>query len=57
MRWRLTYLTVDGDRVLLEDTVHREYRHPRPEKVAAEAESVGLEWEPVTEGYWLLSRR
>lgn len=58
MRWRTTYLSLDGERVLTEDTVEQLYRHPSPERVAAEAAQVGLAMRPLGEpGYWLLAPR
>lgn len=57
MRWRTTRLTLEGERVLIEDTAEHEYRHPAPGIVAAEAEQVGLRMEPAGEGgFWLLTR-
>lgn len=55
MRWRMTYLSLEGDRVLTEDTAEFRYRHPAPGTVAAEAHQVGLRLEPVGDGiHWLV---
>ncbi len=57
MRWRMTYLTLDGERVLVEDTTEHEYRHPAPERVRAEAEEVGLHLRQLRDTtYWTLTR-
>ena len=57
MRWRMTYLCLDGERVLTEDTVEYDYRHPDPRVVADEAESVGLRLTPLSDGvHWLAQR-
>lgn len=56
MHWRITYLTLEGDRVLIEDTVDFQYRHPAVEVVAEEARAVGLGLETVSGGHWLLTR-
>ena len=42
MRWRMTYLSLDGERVLTEDTVEHVYHHPSPAAFAAECAAVGL---------------
>ncbi len=57
MRWRTSYLSLDGERVLTEDTVEHYYRHPAPGILAAEAEQVGLRAEPLPDGiHWVLER-
>ncbi|XKH54519.1 hypothetical protein LG293_12295 [Citricoccus nitrophenolicus] len=57
MRWRMTYLTLDGERVLLEDTTEHVFHHPSPGTVAAEASRAGLGLERVGETtFWLLTR-
>lgn len=56
MRWRMTYLCLEGERVLTEDTAEFEYRHPAPGVLAAEAEQVGLRLFPVDDTHWLLRR-
>lgn len=58
MRWRMTYLTLEGERVLVEDTTEHTYHHPAPERFADEAEQVGLRAERLGgEGvFWALTR-
>lgn len=57
MRWRMTYLTLDGERVLVEDTVEHVYHHPSPGTLIAEASQVGLHAERLPEEtFWLLTR-
>ncbi|WP_197280921.1 SAM-dependent methyltransferase [Microbacterium sp. No. 7] len=57
MRWRTTYLCLDGERVLTEDTAECDYRHPAPAVVAAEAGEVGLRLAPLADGtHWLAGR-
>ena len=57
MHWRMTYLTLEGERVLVEDTAEHEYRHPAPMKVAGEAAQVGLRLDRLGEStYWTLTR-
>ena len=58
MRWRRTYLSLEGERVLTETTVEHRYRHPAPARIAAEAEEAGFE--PVRlpdTAYLMLTRR
>lgn len=57
MRWRMSYLTLDGERILVEDTTDFEYRHPAPGTVAAEAALVGLTLRRIGRtSFWLLTR-
>ncbi|ROR95893.1 methyltransferase family protein [Salana multivorans] len=57
MRWRMTYLTLEGERVLVEETAELDYRHPAPDVVAREAAEVGLGLDRLGETtYWLLTR-
>lgn len=42
MRWRVTYLSLDGERVLTEDTVEHRYYHPTREVLRAEAAGAGF---------------
>lgn len=57
MRWRMTYLSLDGERVLTEATVEHLYRHPAPAVLRAEAERAGFRAEPLADGtHWLLER-
>lgn len=57
LRWRMTYLTLDGKRVLVEGTTEHVYHHPAPEVVTAEAAHVGLRLEPTrTATFWTLTR-
>ncbi|WP_058234197.1 class I SAM-dependent methyltransferase [Devriesea agamarum] len=56
MRWRMCYLTLEGERVLVEDTTEFTYHHPNPRTVAAEAAQVGLRLDRLGETtFWLLS--
>ena len=58
MRWRMTYLSLEDERVLTEDTAEFLYRHPDPDAVRAEADRVGLRAQRLDDaGYWLLTRR
>lgn len=55
MHWKMTYLTLDGERVLVEDTTEHDYHHPSPETVATEAERIGLRLQRIGEStFWLL---
>lgn len=57
MRWRMTYLCLEGERVITEETAEYEYRHPAPSLVAAEAEHVGLRLRALTDGeHWIAQR-
>jgi SAM-dependent methyltransferase len=57
MRWRMTYLCLEGERVLTEDTTEFDYRHPAPRVLADEAEQVGLRLTPLRDGtHWILRR-
>ena len=57
MRWRMSYLCLEGERVLTEETAEYEYRHPAPAVVAVEAEAVGLSLVPLVDGvHWLVER-
>ncbi len=57
MRWRMTYLSLEDERVLTEDTAEHLYHHPAPEQVAAEADQVGLALERLGDGtFWALAR-
>lgn len=42
LRWRITYLTLDGERVLTEETAEHLYHHPSERTVMEEARQVGL---------------
>lgn len=58
MRWRMTYQTLQGDRVLVDDTAEHEYHHPPASTVAAEAGAVGLDLARVDDStFWTLTRR
>lgn len=58
MHWRMTYLTLEGEVVLVEDSVEFDYRHPSPDLVADEAARVGLDLERIDgTTFWLLIRR
>lgn len=57
MRWRMTYLALEGERVLIEDTAEHLYHHPSPQAVAAEAAHVGLGLRRLGEKtFWMLTR-
>ena len=57
MRWEMTYLTLEGERILIEDTATYVYRHPAPDTVRAEAAAVGLTLGRIgNSSYWLLTR-
>ncbi|MFT3942276.1 MAG: class I SAM-dependent methyltransferase [Ancrocorticia sp.] len=57
MRWEMTYLTLEGERILIEDTATYTYRHPAPNAVRAEAAAVGLTLSRIgNSSYWLLTR-
>lgn len=53
----MTYLTLEGERILIEDTATYVYRHPAPDTVQAEAAAVGLTLGRIgNSSYWLLTR-
>ena len=57
MRWEMTYLTLEGERILVEDIAEYVYRHPSPETVRAEAKEVGLSLTRLGDStHWILSR-
>lgn|GEM_PF-677581 len=57
MRWRVSYLCLEGERILTEDTVEFDMRHPVPRVVAAEASRVGLTLRPLPgRSHWMLER-
>ncbi|MFT4216512.1 MAG: class I SAM-dependent methyltransferase [Micropruina sp.] len=57
LHWRMTYLSLEGERVLTEDTAEHIYHHPGPDALLAEAASVWLHAERLGETtYWLLRR-
>lgn len=57
MRWRMSYLCLEGERILTEETVEHEYRHPAPAIVAVEARRVGLRLIPLADGsHWVAER-
>lgn len=56
MRWKMSYLTLDGERIVVEDTAEFVYHHPSPQTLAAEAAQVGLFLERLGETtFWLLT--
>lgn len=58
LRWRMTYLSLEGERVLTEETTEHVYHHPAPATVTAEGAAVGLTAERLDDTtYWLLRRR
>jgi len=58
MRWRSTYLCLQGDRVLTESTVEGLSRHPSTAALRSEALAAGFAVEPLPgEAYWILRRR
>ncbi|UYG16593.1 class I SAM-dependent methyltransferase [Brachybacterium huguangmaarense] len=57
MRWRMTSLSLEGERVLTEHTYEMLFRHPAPSTVEREAAQVGLTLEPLgDELHWILRR-
>lgn len=57
MRWKMTYLTLEGDRVLVEATAEFDYHHPTEQAVEAEAAEAGLGLERLgSSTYWILTR-
>ncbi len=55
MRWRMSYLTLEDERVLVEDTTEHVYHHPARALVIAEADRAGLRAERQGEDtFWLL---
>lgn len=57
MRWRMTYLSLEGERVLTEETAEFLYHHPDPDAIRAEASAVGLRPQRLDDtGFWLLVR-
>ncbi|MFT4296080.1 MAG: hypothetical protein QM582_11785, partial [Micropruina sp.] len=49
--------SLEGDRVLTEDTTEHVYHHPAPDAVHSEAMAVGLRPERLDDSpYWLLHR-
>lgn len=57
MRWRMTYLSLEGERVLTEETTEHVYHHPDPARLGREADAVGLRAQRLNDtSYWLLTR-
>lgn len=57
MRWEMTYLTLEDERVITENTADYVYHHPSPGTVSKEARDVGLSLSRLGEStYWLLTR-
>ena len=57
MHWRMTYLTLEGERILVEDTAEFDYRHPAPGTLTAEAARVGLSLRRLDRTtFWLATR-
>lgn len=57
MHWRMTYLTLEGERVLVEDAAEFDYRHPAPGTLTAEAARVGLSLRRLDRTtFWLATR-
>ena len=57
MRWRVEYLTLDGEVVIVEDVAEFSYRHPSPLTVCAEAAAVGLQATRMgTTEFWVLRK-
>jgi hypothetical protein len=53
----MTYLTVERDRVLTEETVEHVYHHPAPDRFRQEAEAAGFRPQRLdTATFWLLVR-
>lgn len=58
MVWRMTYQTVDGDRIVYEASTEHRYCHPAPAALRAEALAAGLEADRADgTGYWIFHRR
>lgn len=58
MRWRMTYLALEGERIVTEETADHLYHHPSVSTVADEAARAGLELERLGQtSYWLLRSR
>lgn len=58
MRWRTTYLSLEGERVVTEDTAEHIYHHPAPDLLAREADDAGLAAHRLDEtSFWLLTRQ
>ncbi|MGO1544066.1 MAG: SAM-dependent methyltransferase [Gulosibacter sp.] len=57
LRWRMTYLVLEGERVISESSAEFNYWHPSPEVLATEAEQVGMRLEQLEDtSFWLLIR-
>ena len=57
MRWRMSYLVLEGERVLDENTTEHLYRHPDPEVIARETEAAGLNLTRISEStFWMLTK-
>ncbi|GLY32374.1 class I SAM-dependent methyltransferase [Kineosporia sp. NBRC 101731] len=57
MRWRMSYLVLDGERVLEENTAEHLYQHPDPRDLADEARQAGLSMERLGESeFWMLEK-
>jgi SAM-dependent methyltransferase len=58
MRWKMTYLTLEGDRVLTEATAELDYHHPTAQTVRTEAAGAGLDLERLGGStHWILTRQ
>jgi len=47
MRWKMTCRTLDGDRVLTEETTEYLFRHPDPETIRTELRATGLSLDQI----------
>lgn len=57
MRWRMTYLSLEDERVLTEETTEHLYHHPDPARLGREADAVGLRGQRLDDtSYRLLIR-
>lgn len=57
MHWRMIYLTLEGERILVEDAAEFDYRHPAPGTLTAEAARVGLSLRRIGRTtFWLAIR-
>jgi hypothetical protein len=55
--WRMTYQTIDGDRVVHEAVTEHRYSHPAPAALRAEALAAGLATDRADgTGYWNFRR-
>lgn len=57
MRWRMTYRTLERDRVLSEESIEHVYHHPSPDQFREEAQASGFDPNRLDAGsFWILVR-